>query len=458
LNPFANEKKELMPIFLVLLASTVLIISQNPSAFAFHTYEGKFVEQTSTPLEIFLVGDKLIISGHVTTPNLQTPVTIQVFHEGNLVDIVHRLVDQDGDFNHVFIVQGQLWKNDGLYTVSATHGAYKTGETNFYFDSKSDTTPKNLEPIVDGVTVCHYPLGNLDNPHTLRISSNALQTHLSHGDLVGKCDTKSNQSIVLNNPNDSTPQETTIITQNYSTQNDDRLDGLIEENKKLREELERQGSQIDSINEQAGFFDKFMTPVMNLFSSFFSGNSEFVSLAYENGSEITIIDVQDAFSDFNELHDDIKMMNAIKILGFDARDVNILNAHDEKLMIPNSGGVQNGAKKAGERVAVYLQNNGAKNVTVSELRYAGYVYNYTAQSSLDAYNGTAPAQGQYVILSKSPNTLLNSTEPVLQSGVKATIILDLKHDIKFGLGTQFRLVTTDGNMLVHTVYHGLNSD
>jgi len=391
LNPFAHEKKELMPIFLVLLASTVLIISQNPSAFAFHTYEGKFVEQSSTPLEIYQIEDKLIISGHVTVPKLQTPVTIQVFHEGNLIDIAHRVVEQDGDFNHVFITQSQLWENDGLYTVIANHGAYKTGEASFNFESKSDA------------------------------------------------------SIISNNSSDLTPQ------------NDDRIDGLIEENKKLREELERQGSEIDSLNEEVGFFDKIMNPVFNLFLSFFNGNSDFVSLVYENGSEITMIDVQDASSDYNELHSDIKMMNAIKILGFDARDVNVLNAHDAGLMMTNSGGVQDGAKKAGERVAVYLQNNGAKNVTFSELRYAGHVYNYTAQSSLDAYNGTAPAKGQYVILSKSPSTLLNSTMPVLQPGVSATIILDLKQNIKFGLDTQFRLATTDGNIIVHTVYHGLKS-
>jgi len=38
------------------------------------------------------------------------------------------------------------------------------------------------------VLVCHIPPGNPDNAHTISISKNALQTHLDHGDTLGKCD------------------------------------------------------------------------------------------------------------------------------------------------------------------------------------------------------------------------------------------------------------------------------
>ncbi len=37
------------------------------------------------------------------------------------------------------------------------------------------------------VDVCHLPPGNPDNWHTISVSENALQAHLSHGDLEGSC-------------------------------------------------------------------------------------------------------------------------------------------------------------------------------------------------------------------------------------------------------------------------------
>jgi len=38
------------------------------------------------------------------------------------------------------------------------------------------------------VLVCHIPPGNPQNAHTIRISENAVQTHLDHGDSLGICD------------------------------------------------------------------------------------------------------------------------------------------------------------------------------------------------------------------------------------------------------------------------------
>jgi hypothetical protein len=38
------------------------------------------------------------------------------------------------------------------------------------------------------VDVCHIPPGNPENPHTITISENAVDTHLEHGDHLGPCD------------------------------------------------------------------------------------------------------------------------------------------------------------------------------------------------------------------------------------------------------------------------------
>jgi hypothetical protein len=42
----------------------------------------------------------------------------------------------------------------------------------------------------DKVTICHIPPGNPDNAHTIRVSDNAVDAHLDHGDTLGKCEKK----------------------------------------------------------------------------------------------------------------------------------------------------------------------------------------------------------------------------------------------------------------------------
>lgn len=37
------------------------------------------------------------------------------------------------------------------------------------------------------VTICHFPPGNPDNCHTLRVGETAVPAHLAHGDFVGEC-------------------------------------------------------------------------------------------------------------------------------------------------------------------------------------------------------------------------------------------------------------------------------
>ena len=47
-------------------------------------------------------------------------------------------------------------------------------------------TPALAAPAAK-VDVCHFPPGNPDNFHTIRIRENALSAHLAHGDLPGSC-------------------------------------------------------------------------------------------------------------------------------------------------------------------------------------------------------------------------------------------------------------------------------
>jgi hypothetical protein len=45
------------------------------------------------------------------------------------------------------------------------------------------------------VDVCHIPLGNPDNVHTITISINALETHLNHGDSIGVCESEQTPGV-----------------------------------------------------------------------------------------------------------------------------------------------------------------------------------------------------------------------------------------------------------------------
>lgn len=82
-------------------------------------------------------GDTVVISGNVTTVLVGTPVTLQIFIEGNLIDIAQITVAQDGTYTHTVIAEGNLWKNAGDYTVRVSYGVGNIAEVEFGYTPKS---------------------------------------------------------------------------------------------------------------------------------------------------------------------------------------------------------------------------------------------------------------------------------------------------------------------------------
>ena len=120
----------------------------------------------------------------------------------------------------------------------------------------------------------------------------------------------------------------------------------------------------------------------------------------------------------------------------------------------------------GERVAIYVQNNGVSKATLSELRFGGIVYDFVpnAGTTLDAWTALAddgilgtPATPGYAILTQGPDTILDSTSAEIQPGQQATIILELDENVKTGRDAQFKLTTTNGAVFVGTVIAGQQS-
>ena len=94
-------------------------------------------------------GETIVISGEVSTIITGTPVTIQIFSQGNLVDIAQITVAEDGSYSHTVIAEGPLWSKAGEYTVKTTFGKENIAETQFNFSPETDITVATKTFVVD---------------------------------------------------------------------------------------------------------------------------------------------------------------------------------------------------------------------------------------------------------------------------------------------------------------------
>jgi len=97
-------------------------------------------------------GDIIVVSGNVTTIIGDTPVTLQLFIEGSLVDIAQITVAQDGSYSHTIIAEGQLWKKIGDYLIRVSYGEGNIAETEFSFTPKSE--------LIETTTIFEVNAGN----------------------------------------------------------------------------------------------------------------------------------------------------------------------------------------------------------------------------------------------------------------------------------------------------------
>jgi len=94
-------------------------------------------------------GDTIVISGKVSTVIGGTPVTLQLFSQGNLVDIAQITVAQDGSYSHTVIAEGPLWKKQGNYTVRVSYGEGNIAESEFTYSPKSSSIETTTNYEVD---------------------------------------------------------------------------------------------------------------------------------------------------------------------------------------------------------------------------------------------------------------------------------------------------------------------
>lgn len=142
-------------------------------------------------------------------------------------------------------------------------------------------------------------------------------------------------------------------------------------------------------------------------------------------------------------------IESLKFTGYDASDGSTLLNHDGTPYAATN--TQGGGLTAGENVVIYLQSNSVGKLTLSEVRFGGTVYNYTASSAATV------TDGDYQVLTRGPDSLLDATSAEVQPGQQVSIILQLDENIKNGRDTQTKLTTANGAVFVGTVIAGQQS-
>jgi len=161
-------------------------------------------------------------------------------------------------------------------------------------------------------------------------------------------------------------------------------------------------------------------------------------------------------------------IETILFLGYDATDSDTLVYHDNYLS--NSQPYWHGNRSPdginhGERIGVYVQNNSAKKITVSEISLASIVYSFQDMGpkyQMTPYSMDAPLNNkEYTIvingnLNAPADTIVGKT-PELKPGQTATIILELEQTINKNRDMHFKIITEEEGIFVYTVVSGQRS-
>ena len=113
----------------------------------FHTAEAEEALSVSTSDGIYYDGDYVVVFGSVNTIFENMPITIQIYHESNLVDVAQVSVAQDGTFVKSFNAVGQQWSEEGTYIIRVQYTPTQIGETTFEFFSQVIDKSSAVYPV-----------------------------------------------------------------------------------------------------------------------------------------------------------------------------------------------------------------------------------------------------------------------------------------------------------------------
>lgn len=151
-------------------------------------------------------------------------------------------------------------------------------------------------------------------------------------------------------------------------------------------------------------------------------------------------------------------IEALKIVGYDARAVAIIQNQNGVDFGAASGGDGDTLKELGEKVSVYIKNDSVQSVTLNELRFGGSIYTFAnpAPATLSAL-----ASGSFTLAGAAgglgSELITSNSAAVIQPGQTTSVVVSLSEDMKTGRDTQFKITTTNGAVFVGTVVVGQQS-
>ena len=178
-------------IFCVVFTVTLAIM-------VFHAAEAASPLSLSTSSDIYYDEDYVVVFGNVTTIFENMPITIQIYHESNLVMIAQPNVAKDGTFATSFYATGSKWKEDGTYIVRAQYTPTQIAETTFEFFSQAIDKSSEVFPV-------NIPnSGTFDVGYTIRGGEvNGISMNQERYSLLVETTMNSNGNLILKLPRES---------------------------------------------------------------------------------------------------------------------------------------------------------------------------------------------------------------------------------------------------------------
>jgi len=164
----------------------------------FHTAEAEESLSVSTSNDVYYNGDYIVVFGSVKTIFENMPITIQIYHDTNLITIAQPDVAKDGTFAASFYATGTIWNEDGTYTVRVQYTSTEMGATTFEFfnqviDESSEIFPVDIPNS-----------GTFDVGYTMRGGEvNDIQMVQERYSLLVAIDANSNGNLILKLPKNS---------------------------------------------------------------------------------------------------------------------------------------------------------------------------------------------------------------------------------------------------------------
>ena len=134
----------------LLLALSAIILSQS-YGFA---YGAEDIVTVVTDASTYEEGDMINISGSVSDYNESDPyrnfdVTLRLLApNNNIINISQVPLDSSGSYSTSIPAQGPLWKFDGDYTISVSHGSDRNASTTFIFVLSE--AEEVIEEVIEG--------------------------------------------------------------------------------------------------------------------------------------------------------------------------------------------------------------------------------------------------------------------------------------------------------------------